>query len=187
MPSSDTIVLSAPSLSPPKTPPQGPPSLGSRDPRWLLLSHTLPAGVIFATYLTAFGLIGTLLDEQTLLTWKVGAAILGATHLLFLILGIQLWRSNREVPSWAAILSVGIHSLITAYVLSSMNDLLPREIPNWMFPPEILRLSMALPMIPALHSLYILVQASLQRNDSILRTLGMVVLIPILCYAVSTR
>lgn len=164
--------------------PSLPPS--ARDPRWLWLGHTLPAAIIVTLYLSAYALVGTLLDADTIERWRIGGGLLVATHITFALLAVHWHRTGQPVPIWAALLSLALHTALAAFVLFASNDLLPREVPDWMFPPELFRLSMALPLIPALQSLYILVQASLKQNDSLIRTIIHVTLIPVGWYLVFT-
>jgi hypothetical protein len=158
----------------------------ARDPRWLWLGHTLPAAIIVTLYLSAFALVGTLLDADTIMRWRLGGGLLGTTHLTFLLLALHWHRNAQVVPVWAALLSLALHTALAAFVLFASDDLLPRAVPAWMFPPELFRLSMALPLIPALQALYILVQASLKRDDSIAHTMMYVVLIPVAWYLLFT-
>lgn len=154
-----------------------------RDPRWLFLSHSLPTALIIAVYVSAYGLVGTMLDGKTKDLWITSGITLLALHTCFFLAGSVLLKKRAQVPVLVAIVSLLIHSSISVAVFFNLQAIIPRSIPQWMFPPELLRLSLGLPLIPGIHALLMLAHASIRRSGSVWFSVMMTFTVPAAWYA----
>ncbi|MCB2377868.1 MSEP-CTERM sorting domain-containing protein [Hymenobacter sp. BT635] len=127
------------------------------NPKWLLLLNTLPLVLLAALCYGEFTVVQSLIPPQSLELWRwfgLTLAVLGVSTLGYAVVQIRRGESVGKVYSIVALLA---YSAFLLLYLKYDNQILPREVPRWMVPTELL-LYVATFVMPTLaHALFTLV------------------------------
>ena len=148
--------------------------------KWLLLLNTLPLLLLAALGYGEFAVIHTLLPAGSVTLWQqlaLGLAGLGGATLLY-----AAWQGRRGLPigtGYAAGALLAYVSYLVWYTTSS-EVVLPREVPRWMVPTDLLIYVWTFLMPTLAHALLVLVVRSVpdDRPRSALPSLGLALGIP---------
>ncbi|HEX8425226.1 MSEP-CTERM sorting domain-containing protein [Hymenobacter sp.] len=125
--------------------------------KWLLLLNTLPVIVLALLCYGEYSVIKSLLSAESQGLWQwFGLALAG---LGLTTLGYGLWRigQGRPLQAWYALLALSAYSAFLCYYVCYSNDLVPRNVPRWMVPTDLL-VYVATFLMPTLaHALFVLV------------------------------
>ncbi|MBC8084052.1 MAG: MSEP-CTERM sorting domain-containing protein [Hymenobacter sp.] len=126
------------------------------NPKWLLLFNALPVVMLAALCYGEFVVIDSLLPPESRLLWQwFGLALAG---LGLTTLGYALWRlGRRPLEPWYAGLTLVAYSAFLCLCAYHGTGLVPRDVPRWMVPTDLL-VYVATFLMPTLaHALFVLV------------------------------
>ncbi|MDJ0364074.1 MSEP-CTERM sorting domain-containing protein [Hymenobacter sp. H14-R3] len=149
--------------------------------KWLLLLNTLPLLLLAALGYGEFSVIETLLPAASVAVWQqlaLGLAALGGATLLH---AAWQWRRGLPLSSRYAGAALVAYVAYLAWYTSSSEVVLPRDIPRWMVPTDLLVYVWTFLMPTLAHALLVLVVRSVPaaRPQSVLPSLGLAVAIPV--------
>jgi hypothetical protein len=127
------------------------------NPRWLFLVNTLPILILFSLYFGAYQIIGTLLSEEHINAWiETGSslAVLFLANLLY-----TFWAIRNDMKVSVVYAATAIFSYITFIYLYEMqsSDIIPRDIPSWMLPNNMILYVGTFVMPTLAHALLVLI------------------------------
>jgi hypothetical protein len=108
------------------------------NPRWLLVVNTLPLLILFLLYFGAYKIINTLLDKENITAWiEVGSSllVLAIANLIYTFWAIIKRQQVSVVYAVTAIFAY--ITFIYLYDIQAYN-IIPRHIPRWMLPTNML-------------------------------------------------
>jgi hypothetical protein len=150
-------------------------------PKWILLLNTGPLLLLAALCYGEFTVIHTLLPAESVATWRQLALGLAALGLATLGYAGWAWWRGRPLSTWyagAALLAYA--AFLTWYTFNSAL-VLPRAVPRWMVPTDILIYVWTFVMPTLAHALLVLVVRSVpaERPRSALPSLALAVGVPV--------
>ena len=156
-----------------------------KNPLWLFAAVTIPQILLFLLGWSTFSVIESLLDDEQIALWKMNATGLGIACGLFTTLGVVQLIYKRSVQWWVGIIVLFVYASYAGYALFKMNDLIPWDIPQWMFIGGDFPIYLFTFMMPA--ALYGLVLSIVhftpnEGKTSIWPSLGLSIGIPLSCY-----
>ncbi len=149
--------------------------------KWLLLLNTLPLLLLAALCYGEFAVIETLLPAASVAVWQqlaLGLAGLGGATLLYA--GWEWWRGH-PLSAWYAGAALLAYTSYLAWYTASADVVLPRDVPRWMVPTDLLLYVWTFVMPTLAHALLVLVVRSVPdtRPRSALPSLGLAVAVPL--------
>ncbi|WP_426061985.1 MSEP-CTERM sorting domain-containing protein [Hymenobacter sp. B1770] len=124
-----------------------------RNPKWLLLVNTAPVLLFMAICYGEFSIVHTLLPAESLVLWQRFGMVLG---LLVLVgAGYAAVRLVQRQPL-SALYSIGAllaYSLLLCLFTSNGNEVLPRSVPRWMVPTDLLLMAWTFLMPTLAHAM----------------------------------
>lgn len=127
------------------------------NPKWLFVINTLPLAVLFFLLFGQFGIIKTLLDDNTLWHWKIFGLVLGLLGLLNFAYAAYATLKKKKISAGYAGLSLAVHiGFMYLYAMNS-EKIIPFSVPRWMVSSDLF-LYVGTFLMPTLaHALFILV------------------------------
>jgi hypothetical protein len=150
------------------------------NPKWLLLLTTGPILLLAALCYGEFTIIHTLLPAASLALWQQLALGLAALATASLTYTAWQWRRGQPLDAWYAGAALLAYTGFLFWYTSNSNEVLPRDIPRWMVPTDILIYVWTFLMPTLAHALLVLVVRSVpdDRPRSALPSLALAVAVP---------
>ena len=154
------------------------------NPLGILLGHVLPAALLAFLFYDMLAVVQPLLGPEHLHQWWTYAAWLAGGTVVSAVYAVVLMRNRGQVHFLYGILVFLLYVPLLFGFMEHLHDMLPSEIPRWMIPDDAELYPIRLLSIPLVHSLFVLVAASLPEGDrgKPLRDLLIAAAIPLLCY-----
>jgi hypothetical protein len=148
--------------------------------KWLLLLNTLPLLLLAALCYGEFLVIETLLPAESIAVWQhlaLALAVLGGATLLH---AAWRWWHGQPLSGWYAGAALVAYTAYLAWYTASNEVVLPREIPRWMVPTDLLIYVWTFVMPTLAHALLVVVVRSVPAgySRSALPSLGLAVAVP---------
>ncbi|UOQ55532.1 MSEP-CTERM sorting domain-containing protein [Hymenobacter cellulosivorans] len=108
------------------------------NPKWLLLLNTLPLVLLAALCYAEFTVVHSLLPAPSVALWGWFGLVLAGLGLS--TLGYALVQIQRSQPVGVAycVLALAAHSAFIMFYLNLDTQILPRDVPRWMVPTDLL-------------------------------------------------
>lgn len=131
-----------------------------RKPYWLLLTLTLPQGVLCLIFLRLHGVIGTLLSTAETAVWLAFGLSLGLLWLGFTAYAVAAMIRRGPIHPLSGLGLLGLYIPWLYLVFVNFERLIPWRVPRWMFlgiEPVVLLLTLVVPALA--YALFLLVAA----------------------------
>jgi len=150
-------------------------------PKWILLLNTGPLLLLATLCYGEFAVIHTLLPAESVAMWRQLALGLGALGTATLAYAAWAWWRGRPLSTWYAGAALLTYAAFLAWYTSNSSLVLPREVPRWMVPTDILVYVWTFVMPTLAHALLVLVVRSVPaaRPPSVLPSLALAVGVPV--------
>ncbi|MGX7690407.1 MSEP-CTERM sorting domain-containing protein [Flectobacillus roseus] len=102
-------------------------------PYWVLLTSTLPISVLLSLLMIEWQTIHTLLSPQTKVYWLAVFGVIVTILLSQSIYAGYQWFSRKYVSSAYALLTLFVHLLGIIFYTTYSDEILPNNVPAWMF------------------------------------------------------
>ncbi|MBJ6145657.1 MSEP-CTERM sorting domain-containing protein [Hymenobacter sp. BT559] len=151
------------------------------NPKWLLLVTVGPLLLLAVLCYGEFSIIHSLLPPQSIELWQRFGWSLGGLGLASLGYLGWAWAHKQEVSPWYALAALIAYSLFVGLYTYHADEALPRSIPRWMVPTDILIYIWTFVMPTLAHALLVLVVrfTPAGRPYSALANLGLAVAVPV--------
>lgn len=125
------------------------------NPNWLLLVTIGPLLLLAALCYGEFSIIHTLLPAASVALWQqFGWALVGLGGASLAYMG---WARGRELSTGYAVVALAAYSLLLGLYTYQSQDILPRSVPAWLVPTDILVYVWTFVMPTLAHALLVLV------------------------------
>lgn len=104
-----------------------------KKPIWLIISNVLPQVLLFFLFYEAYEVINPLLEEENKQVWLYFALGYGAINLGWIGYCTYLMALGRNLPKAIALILLIINIVCISFYFTFFNQLIPWNIPNWMF------------------------------------------------------
>lgn len=129
-----------------------------KKPIWLLLTNVLPQILLVYLFYVAFGVIETMLSNNSKEQWFYFGWYYAFKVLLFGGYSVYLITKKKSIPLWASWVIILINILSVTLHFYFINELIPSNIPNWMLTSQDLEIYPYSFIVPgALYGLILLV------------------------------
>lgn len=150
-------------------------------PKWILLLNTGPLLLLAALCYGEFGVIRSLLPAESVAQWRqlaLGLAALGTATLAY---AAWEWRRGQPLSTWYAGAALLAYTAFLAWYTYHSALVLPRAVPRWMVPTDILVYVWTFVMPTLAHALLVLVVRSVPADGprSAASSLALAVGIPV--------
>ena len=154
-----------------------------RKPIWLLLTNVLPQILLVYLFYVAFGVIETMLSDNTKEQWSYFCWYYAIKILFFGGYSAYLFVKKKTVPLWASWVIIGVNILSLTLHFYFTNELIPVNIPNWMLTSQDLEIyTYSFIVTGALYGLILLVIHFTKEETKLWISLGGAFGIPFLIY-----
>lgn len=134
------------------------------NPKWLLVINIIPVLVLFSFFYSEFGVINTLLDEESKTLWyNFGGTLLGLTTLLAGYIVFCLIQ-KKELSVFYAFIAIALYTIFLYTYSVHSSDIIPWSIPRWMITQDAILYPGTFIMPTLAHALFIIV-IKLTRKD----------------------
>ncbi|MEO0339421.1 MAG: MSEP-CTERM sorting domain-containing protein [Bacteroidota bacterium] len=132
------------------------------NPKWLILIHHLPVLILFLLMYSNFRIFHTQLDESTIELWYNLGAYLGSLALLNIGYSIWLIAKRQALPLFYSFIVLATYTPLLAYYYIELDEIIPRNIPNWMLSNDLHYYVGTFLMPSLIHALFTLVVRSVK-------------------------
>lgn len=126
-------------------------------PQWLLLVNTLPILLLVLLGAGEYSVVHSLLPPASAALWQQLALVLGGLALAVLGAGGVAWRRGQPLGVGYAVGALLVVGLYLGWCLGHESELLPRTVPRWMVPTDIVLCVWTFLMPTLTHALLVLV------------------------------
>lgn len=149
-------------------------------PKWILLLNTGPLLLLAALCYGEFTVIHTLLPAESVAMWQRLALVLGLLGTATLGYAAWAWRRGRSLSIWYAGAALLAYAAFLTWYTYNNALVLPRAVPRWMVPTDILVYVWTFLMPTLAHALLVLVVRSVPdaRPRSAVPSLALAVGVP---------
>lgn len=150
-------------------------------PKWILLLTIGPLLVLALLCYGEFTVIQTLLPAESVAMWRQLALELAALGTASLAYAVWVWRHKKPLSSWYAGAALLAYAGFLAWFTSNDALVLPRAVPRWMVPTDVLVYAWTFIMPTLAHALLVLVVRSVpdDRPRSALPSLALALGVPV--------
>nr|WP_321224811.1 MSEP-CTERM sorting domain-containing protein [uncultured Psychroserpens sp.] len=155
------------------------------NPKWLIILNTLPVLLLIFIFWSDFTIIHTLLTDDSITLWKTFCLVLVLLTIINLAYAVTAIVKRKNLSIYYASVSLVIYIIfIYSYSLYS-NDILPREIPDWMLTGDLFIYVGTFLMPTLAHSLFIIVLkfTPKDKDHKAWKNILGAIVVPIACYA----
>jgi hypothetical protein len=149
--------------------------------KWLLAVTVGPLLLLAALCYGEFSVIHSLLPPASIGLWQAYGLSLGALGLASLVYLGWAWAHEQEVSTWYALAALVAYSLFVGLYTFHADEALPRSVPRWMVPTDIVLYVWTFVMPTLAHALLVLVVrfTPTDRPHSAIANLGLAVAVPV--------
>lgn len=150
-------------------------------PKWILLVTVGPLLLLGLLCYGEYSVIHTLLPTESVAMWQqlaLGLAVLGTASLAY---AAWAWRHGKPLSAWYAGAALLAYAGFLAWCTSSEALVLPRAVPRWMVPTDVVVYVWTFVMPTLAHALLVLVVRSVpdDRPRSVLPNLALALGVPV--------
>ncbi len=127
------------------------------NPKWLIIIHLVPVILLFSIFYSEFQIIKTLLSEESILLWYRFGITLFVLTIIHLIYTVTTILRHKEISVIYAFSSLIIYTTFLYTYNSYSSDIIPWNIPRWMFSGNLIRYTGTFLMPTLAHSLFVIV------------------------------
>ena len=151
------------------------------NPKWLLLATVGPLLLLAALCYGEFSVIHSLLPPASVGLWQNFGLALGGLGLASLGYLGWAWAHDEEVDTWYAVAALVGYGLFVGIYTALSDEVLPRTIPRWMVPTDMLIYVWTFVMPALAHALLVLVVrfTPVDRPHSAIANLGLAIAVPV--------
>ncbi|MCT4604730.1 MAG: MSEP-CTERM sorting domain-containing protein [Marinisporobacter sp.] len=154
-------------------------------PYFILITLTIPQIFIFILFTQIFGLISSELPENSIEYWKYLSVYLGVSCFLFTLWNMINWINKKDIQPLGALFMFITYTLFLGIYSYKGEDLIPSNIPDYMFlgiKPGLTILTLMMPIL--LHTMLIMVHFSVEKmkRGSNSKDFGYIIGIPAFWY-----
>ncbi|MFD1874653.1 MSEP-CTERM sorting domain-containing protein [Hymenobacter bucti] len=151
------------------------------NPKWLLALTVGPLLLLAALCYGEFSVVHSLLPPASVGLWQSFGWGLGALGLVSLVYLVWAWAHEQEVSTWYAVAALVAYSLFVGLYTFHADEVLPRSVPRWLVPTDIVVCVWTFLMPTLAHALLVLVVRFTPpgRPHSALANLGLAVAVPV--------
>lgn len=151
------------------------------NPKWLLAATAGPLLLLAVLCCGEFSIIHSLLPAASVGLWKAYGLSLGALGLASVAYLGWAWAHDEEVSTWYALAALAAYSLFVGLYTYHADEVLPRSLPRWMVPTDIVVYVWTFVMPTLAHALLVLVVrfTPADRPHSAIANLGLAMAVPV--------
>lgn len=127
------------------------------NPKWLIVINIIPVTLLFFIYYSEFGVIKTLLEEDSIQLWfNFGGILLGLSVLLlgYILFSIQ---QKKKISIFYALSALVIYTIYLYTYSIYSSDIIPWSIPRWMLSRDAVLYPGTFLMPTLAHALFVIV------------------------------